>query len=106
MPLSVRPAIASLPAYRAGRPAAVTPGRTTYKLSSNENPFPPLPGVLAATDLACRQMNRYPDMGNAAVTEAVAARLGVSPGTLAFGTGSVAVLYHLLQAVCEQGDEV
>ena len=25
---------------------------------------------------------------------------------LAFGTGSVAVLYHLLQATCEAGDEV
>jgi histidinol-phosphate aminotransferase len=106
MPLSVRPAIASLPVYKAGRPAAVTPGQVSYKLSSNENPFPPLPGVLAATDLACRQMNRYPDMGNALMTDALADKLGLSPDRLAFGTGSVAVLYHLLQTVCEPGDEV
>ncbi|HEX8487438.1 MAG TPA: histidinol-phosphate transaminase, partial [Propionibacteriaceae bacterium] len=70
------------------------------------NPFPPLPGVLAATELACRQMNRYPDMGNAALMTAVAAKLGVSADRLVFGTGSVAVLYHLLQTVCEPGDEV
>jgi histidinol-phosphate aminotransferase len=106
MPLTVRPAIASLPGYKAGRPAPLTPGQATYKLSSNENPFPPLPGVLAATDLACRQMNRYPDMGNTLVTEAVARRFGVATEQLAFGTGSVAVLYHLLHAVCSPGDEV
>ena len=106
MPITVRPAIASIPGYRPGRPAPVRAGQASYKLSSNENPFPPLPGVLAATDLACRQMNRYPDMGNAALAEAVAAKLGVSADTLVFGTGSVAVLYHLLQAVCDPGDEV
>jgi len=106
MPLTVRTAVASLPGYKPGKPAPVRPDQVSYKLSSNENPFPPLPGVLAATDLACRQMNRYPDMGNTAVTEAVAARLGVDRSMLAFGTGSVAVLYHLLQAVCEPGDEV
>ena len=106
MPLTVRPAVAALPAYRPGRPAPVQPGQPTYKLSSNENPYPPLPGVLAATDLACRQMNRYPDMANAAMTEAVAAKYDIAPGQLAFGAGSVAVLYHLLQAVCDPGDEV
>jgi histidinol-phosphate aminotransferase len=62
--------------------------------------------VLAATELACRQMNRYPDMGNAALMQAVAAKLGVAADRLVFGTGSVAVLYHLLQTVCEPGDEV
>jgi len=106
MPLTLRPSIASLPAYKAGKPAPVREGQVSYKLSSNENPFPPLPGVLAATELACQQMNRYPDMGNAAMTEAVAAKLGTDGSQLAFGTGSVAVLYHLLQTVCQAGDEV
>src|SRR5690606_27989792 len=32
--------------------------------------------------------------------------LGVGTDQLAAGTGSVAVLYHLLQAYCEPGDEV
>jgi histidinol-phosphate aminotransferase len=106
MPLTVRTAIASIPGYRPGRPAPAGTGRPAYKLSSNENPFPPLPGVLAATEQACRQMNRYPDMGNAALMQAVAAKLDVEADRLVFGTGSVAVLYHLLQTVCDPGDEV
>jgi histidinol-phosphate aminotransferase len=99
----IRPAVARLPSYVPGKAAGSS---RSFKLSSNENPYPPLPGVLAATELACRQMNRYPDLANTAVTAAVAARLGVGEDQLAFGTGSVAVLYHLLQAVCEPGDEV
>jgi histidinol-phosphate aminotransferase len=106
MPLLIRPAIASLPAYKAGRSASVRPGQASYKLSSNENPFPPLPGVMAATELACAQMNRYPDIANTAMANAVAARFGLDVDSLAFGTGSVAALYHLLQAVCDPGDEV
>ncbi len=102
----IRPAVAGLPVYRAGRPARARPGLTPYKLSSNENPYPPLPGVLAAVEAAARQMNRYPDASNAAVAEAVAARLGVDPEQVVLGTGSVAVLYQLLQTVCEPGDEV
>jgi histidinol-phosphate aminotransferase len=99
----IRPALARLPSYVPGRSAGSS---QAFKLSSNENPYPPLPGVLAATEFACRQMNRYPDLANAAVTAAVARRLGVDEDQLAFGTGSVAVLYHMLQAVCEPGDEV
>lgn len=102
----MRPAVSALPAYVPGKPGPQGPDAKSYKLSSNENPFPPLPGVLAAVEQACRQMNRYPDMGNTAITEALAARLGVPEDRLAFGTGSVAVLYHVLQAACEPGDEV
>ena len=82
------------------------PGQQVYKLSSNENPYPPLPGVLEAAEAAAAQMNRYPDMGNNALYDALADRLGVPREQLAAGTGSVAVLYHLLQAFCEPGDEV
>jgi histidinol-phosphate aminotransferase len=45
-------------------------------------------------------------MGNTALYAALAERLGVPLERLAAGTGSVAVLYHLLQAFCETGDEV
>ena len=106
MPVRIRPAVASLPAYKPGRPAPAGSGSPAYKLSSNENPYPPLPGVLAATERAVAQMNRYPDLANSAMAAALGERLGVPPDTLAFGTGSVAVLYHLLAAVCEPGDEV
>jgi histidinol-phosphate aminotransferase len=101
-----RPAIAELPAYVPGRPPTPRPGRTTYKLSSNENPASPDPAVLAAVAEAAQTLNRYPDMGCTALYAALAEDLGVEPGWLAAGTGSVAVLYHLLQAFCESGDEV
>jgi histidinol-phosphate aminotransferase len=78
----------------------------SYKLSSNENPYPPLPGVLAAAQQACERMNRYPDMANSELTAALAAKHGVDTDRVALGTGSVAVLYYLLQAVAGDGDEV
>ncbi|GAA3574012.1 histidinol-phosphate transaminase [Microlunatus spumicola] len=106
MPVPLRPAVSGLPAYVAGRPAPARDDLVTYKLSSNENPFPPLPGVLDAVARASASMNRYPDIANAVMADALAARLGVEPERLAFGTGSVGVLYHLLQAVCGPGDEV
>ncbi|TDW17886.1 histidinol-phosphate transaminase [Kribbella kalugense] len=93
-------------AYKPGRPPARTDGRPTYKLSSNENPYPPLPGVLAAATAAAAEMNRYPDMGAVDLLEALSDRFGVPVSDLAVGTGSVALLYHLLQATVTAGDEV
>lgn len=111
MGVPIRACVAGLPAYKAGKPAGGQ--RKTFKLSSNENPYPPLPGVLEAAQQSCKQMNRYPDMGNSealtALTEYLRLHndgLPVTEDNLAFGTGSVAVLYHLLQAVCDPGDEV
>jgi histidinol-phosphate aminotransferase len=102
----VRPAIADIPAYVPGRPPAPRQGVTTFKLSSNENPYPPLPAVVAAAGDAVAAMNRYPDMGCTGLYDALGTYLGVPTDHLAAGTGSVAVLYHLLQAFCETGDEV
>src|SRR3954454_19139230 len=56
IPIRVRPAIASLPPYKQGKQA----GEDAFKLSSNENPFDPLPGVLEAVH-AATSLNRYPD---------------------------------------------
>jgi histidinol-phosphate aminotransferase len=101
-----RATVATIPAYVPGRPPTPREGVQTYKLSSNENPYPPLPGVLEAVAAAAAQMNRYPDMGAVALYDALAAKLDVPATRLAAATGSVAVLYHLLQAFCEPGDQV
>ncbi len=98
--------MSAIPTYVAGKPPAARPGQQVYKLSSNENPYPPLPGVVEAAEKAVALMNRYPDMGSSALYAALADRLGVPSTRLAAGTGSVAVLYHLLQAFCDPGDEV
>jgi histidinol-phosphate aminotransferase len=102
----LRPAVRDIPAYVPGRPPAPRAGVPSYKLSSNENPYPPLPGVVEAASEAAARMNRYPDMGCTELYAALAERLQVPTQRLAAGTGSVAVLYHLLQAFCESGDEV
>ncbi|MGO4257627.1 histidinol-phosphate transaminase [Marmoricola sp. RAF53] len=101
-----RATVATIPAYVPGRPPVPRPGQQVFKLSSNENPYPPLPGVLEEVARAVAVMNRYPDMGCTDLYAALADRLGVRPEQLAAGTGSVAVLYHLLQAYCDPGDEV
>jgi histidinol-phosphate aminotransferase len=106
MSVPIRPAVAAIPSYRAGRPAPLGPGGVSYKLSSNENPHPPLPGVLQAAAEAAERMNRYPDMANTELTAALAARLNRSEDEIALGTGSVGVLYNLLQAVATEGDEI
>jgi histidinol-phosphate aminotransferase len=101
-----RATVATIPAYVPGRPPVPRDGLQTYKLSSNENPYPPLPGVLEAVAAAAARMNRYPDMGSVVLYDALAAKLGVAAERIAAATGSVAVLYHLLQAYCDPGDEV
>lgn len=100
----LRAAVAALPAYVPGaRPGA---GAKLWKLSSNENPYPPLPSVLAAIADAAAEVNRYPDMFATALVEALAAHVGVDADQVVVGNGSVAVLGHVLQAVVEHGDEV
>ena len=101
-----RPNVAAIPQYVAGKPPVPRDGITVYKLSSNENPYPPLPGVVEAATEAARRMNRYPDMGNAELYGALAGKLGVPVEQLALATGSVALIYQLVQAFCEPGDEV
>ncbi len=98
--------VAAIPAYVPGRPPVPRDGLTTFKLSSNENPYPPLPGVVEAAYGAVSVMNRYPDMGSSALYAALSTRLGVPAGDLAAATGSVALIYQLLSAYCDPGDEV
>jgi histidinol-phosphate aminotransferase len=102
----LRAVLAALPRYVPGRPATAEAGRVTYKISSNENPYPPLPSVVEAVTRAATTMNRYPDMGSAVLVDAIAGRLGVPAECVVPGTGSVGVLGHLVQSVCDEGDEV
>ena len=100
----LRPALDGVPLYKPGRPAA--PGAVTYKLSSNENPYPPLPGVLEQAVRAAGSFNRYPDMACTGLMAELADHFGVPVGHLATGTGSVGVAQQLLQATAGPGDEV
>ncbi|PDQ35400.1 MAG: aminotransferase [Candidatus Lumbricidophila eiseniae] len=97
-----RSEIAALPPYRQGR-LAPTDG---FKLSSNENPFPPLPSVLQAVADSAAQLNRYPDATALTLREHLATRFSVSAEQVMVGAGSVSLLAALIQAAAGPGDEV
>ena len=101
-----RATVAAIPPYVAGKPPTVRPRMTSYKLSSNENPYPPLPGVVEAVQAGVAAMNRYPDMGSAALYAALADAFEVPAEDLSVATGSVGLIYQLVQAFCDPGDEV
>ncbi|MFC4591657.1 histidinol-phosphate transaminase [Sphaerisporangium corydalis] len=94
-----------LPAYRAGKAVVSADGRS-FKLSSNECPYDPLPSVVEAVATAAREMHRYPDPASAALTDALAERYKVPREHLALGAGSVTVAQQLFEAVSEPGAEV
>ncbi|NEB36798.1 histidinol-phosphate transaminase [Streptomyces sp. SID14515] len=101
----LRAELDGVPAYVPGKPAAAG-GPVAYKLSSNENPYPPLPGVLESALAAAGNFNRYPDMACTGLMNELADRFGVPLSHLATGTGSVGVAQQLLQATSGPGDEV
>ncbi|UZJ30413.1 histidinol-phosphate transaminase [Streptomyces endophytica] len=101
----LRAALDGIPTYKPGRPAPAD-GPVTYKLSSNENPYPPLPGVLESAVTAAGAFNRYPDMACTGLMAELADRFSVPVEHLATGTGSVGVAQQLIQSTAGPGDEV
>jgi histidinol-phosphate aminotransferase len=101
----LRAELDGIPTYKPGKPAAAG-GPVAYKLSSNENPYPPLPGVMESTIAAAQGFNRYPDMACTGLMNELADRFGVPVTHLATGTGSVGVAQSLLQSTSGPGDEV
>jgi histidinol-phosphate aminotransferase len=102
----LRTALDQLPSYVAGRAATGGSELTPFKMSSNENPYPPLPGVVEAMVAAAASSHRYPDPRSVDLTAALSARLEVPQDHLALATGSVAMLAPLAQITCDSGDEV
>ncbi|MGW0737415.1 histidinol-phosphate transaminase [Streptomyces sp. NPDC002851] len=101
----LRAELDGIPTYKPGRPAAAG-GPVAYKLSSNENPYPPLPGVMEQVTVAAESFNRYPDMACTGLMSELSERFDVPLAHLATGTGSVGVAQQLLQATSGPGDEV
>ncbi|MGW7068157.1 histidinol-phosphate transaminase [Streptomyces sp. NPDC054855] len=101
----LRAELEGIPTYKPGKPAAAD-GPVAYKLSSNENPYPPLPGVMESALAAAGAFNRYPDMACTSLMSELAERFGVPVPHVATGTGSVGVAQQLIQATSGPGDEV
>ncbi|WP_084361421.1 histidinol-phosphate transaminase [Herbiconiux solani] len=101
LPVRLRPEILALPAYRQGQAAP-----EGFKLSSNENPYDPLPGVLEAVDAATRTLHRYPNASAPEITERLASEWGVDSDEVIVAAGSVALLMQFTMAAAGHGDEV
>lgn len=96
----LRPEIVATAAYRQGKPAPAD----SFKLSSNENPFPPIQAVTDA--IAQTTTNRYPDASAAVLRARLAERYRVPVESVHAGAGSVSILAQLVQAVAGPGDEI
>ena len=102
----LRPEMAKLPTYKAGKKVAPVNGLTAYKLSSNEVAHSPLPSVVAAIVDAANEINRYPDPFTTNLIQALSDKFAVPADQIATGTGSVGVCQQIIQSVAGAGDEV
>ena len=87
----VRPALAHVEAYEPGRPLDEVRRElgidSVIKLASNEGPFPPMPGALAAMTATAADVRSYPDPGAWALRDALAERLGLEAEQVLPGAG-------------------
>mgnify|MGYP002338712196 CR=1 FL=1 len=93
------PAVRELTPYVPGE----QPRERLIKLNTNENPYPPAPGVEAALrDFSADHLRRYPDPQSLALREALADAFGVSAEQVFVGNGSDEVLALAFQAFFRQ----
>jgi len=75
------------------------------KLNTNENPYPPSPGVIECIkEMANGDLRLYPDPDSKALCETVAGYYGLSPDQVFPGNGSDEILAFLFQAFFGQND--
>jgi histidinol-phosphate aminotransferase len=79
-------------------------GLVSYKLSSNENPLPPIPAVQQAI-AAQADFNRYPDPLSSKLRESLARFLDVPAEDIVTGAGSLGALNQLLTTFAGQNDD-
>jgi len=104
-----KPNIIHLPVYQPGKPIEAVKrelGLTeVIKLASNENPYGCSPAVKEAIVRELENIPLYPDGGAFALSEALAAHLGVKPEQLIFGAGADEVIQMIARAYLTPGDE-
>lgn len=100
-----KPWIEAIAPYVPGRSTG-DDGRKLIKLSANENPLGTSDHARAAFAEAAVSLDRYPDPGAAIVREAIAAKYGLDPARIIYGTGSDEVLHLAAGAFAGLGDEV
>ena len=105
-----KPAVRDIVPYEPGKPVEEVQRELgldrVVKLASNEGPFGPFPGALAALERGLSDLNRYPDGGAYRLRQALADRHGARFEEIAFGAGADAVIDCLAQVSLEAGDEI
>jgi histidinol-phosphate aminotransferase len=99
----VRPVIERMHGYVPGEQPR---GASVVKLNTNENPYPPAPGVLAAVAAcASEELRRYPDPMATPLRDAAARVYGVAPEQVLVGNGSDDLLTMVMRTLVG-GDDV
>ena len=83
-----------------------TPGeqpqnRKYVKLNTNESPFPPSPGVLAAVSLEAEKLQLYSDPESKLLRQALSDHYGLQTEQLIVGNGSDELLNFAFMAFCD-----
>ncbi len=76
-----------------------------HKLSSNENPYGPVPAAVDAMTALLPRLNVYPDGSARALKGALASHLDVDVSNVVVGNGSNELIRLIAQAVLRPGDE-
>lgn len=83
------------------------PDRKLVKLNTNENPYPPCPGVLEALHSAAESAVRlYPSPDAAPLREQAASLYGLSPSQVLCGNGSDEILAILMRTFVGEGEAI
>lgn len=91
--------------YTPGEQPKVT-GRL-IKLNTNENPYPPAPGVMKViNDNEIEKLKLYPEPAASMLTDAIAEYYGVTSGNVMVGNGSDEVLAFIFMAMRGANDAI
>lgn len=81
-------------------------GRTVAKMSANESPFGTPEAARAAYRAAADALQAYPDSAAVKLRDALAARHGLDPARIIYGTGSDELLHLVASTFAGPGDEI
>ncbi|MDG3010829.1 aminotransferase class I/II-fold pyridoxal phosphate-dependent enzyme [Rhodococcus sp. D2-41] len=100
-----RPALDSVARY-VPQPPKAPAGVLPHRLFLNENPYPPLPSVLAVINDAATGINRYPDIEPTTLIAALARRHSCHTDDILTGPGTMGIYQQIAQAMLRPGDDI
>ena len=77
-------------------------GETLIKLNTNESPYPPSPGVLAAVEAEAARLQLYSDPDCLSLRKSLSAHYGVLPENIFVSNGSDDILNFAFMAFCTE----